>query len=148
VARSRKEWAKVRAAYIAGEGSYAEIGKRFGIPGKTVRTRAAKEKWTAARDRTAALAGQKAEEKAAESLSDVKALRLKLGAAMLRKAEKTLDEVDLFDPEGLAHLARAVNGAIPADFISDLDGDGSPVAEGVEIVIRRRRGGGGENGPG
>jgi hypothetical protein len=145
--RTKAEWAKVRAAYVAGEGSYAEVGKRFGIPGKTIRTRAAKEKWTAARGRAEALAGQKVEERVAESLAEVKALRLTIGAKILHKAEATLGEVDLFDPEGLAHLARAVNGAIPADFIADLDGEGSAVAEGVEIVIRRRRGGG-ESGEG
>lgn len=140
--RSRREWTKVRDAYIAGEGSYTDLAKRFGIRPKTLMARAQKERWGKLRKAATEKGKEKAVEKAAESLASVKALRLELAASMLRHAKRSLEEVELYDPEGLAHLARAVNGAIPADFIADLDGEpGAGGSADVEIIIRRKRNG-------
>lgn len=68
-AHPRKAWAALKAAYRRGEGSYRELGERFGIPEQTIRKRAAREKWTVERNEVAAAAEQRAVERDTESLA-------------------------------------------------------------------------------
>lgn len=136
--RTKAEWAKVRDAYLAGEGSIADLAKRFGIRPKTVEDRSQSEKWGKLRAQAQEKAREKAVEKAASTLGEAKAARLKIAVRVMERLDKALDQIDLWDPEGLDRIASAANKALPADFLSDL-GDAPEGSEEVEITVRRTR---------
>jgi len=136
--RSAAEWAKIRAAYIAGEGSYRELAKRFGVAVGTLMARAARERWQAKRSQTEGRTDEKVIERVASLRSQLADIRWGGGKRIAEAAMASLDQVDSFDPEGLAALARALNTAIPADQVALPDEDGTAPDAGVEIIIRRK----------
>lgn len=71
MAHSKQTWAKVRAAYRRGEGSYRELGEKFGVPEQTIRKRAAREKWTVERNEVATEAEQRAVERDVETVAQM-----------------------------------------------------------------------------
>lgn len=92
MARSSAQWAKVRAAYRRGEGSYRELSEKFGIPEQTIRKRAAREKWVKQRNETGARAEQQAREKDVESLAAMLAKHRRLANRLLQLAEKRIEQ--------------------------------------------------------
>lgn len=134
--RPEAEWAKVRAAYIAGEGSYRDLAKRFGVAVGTLMARAAREKWQAKREQADHRTDEKTIDAVADRRARLAALRWGVGERIANAVQSSLDQVGEFDPEGLAAAARALNTAIPADHVplDASDGEGVEVAH---IIIRR-----------
>lgn len=137
--RPEAEWAKVRAAYIAGEGSMADMAARFRVPLKTLKKRASRESWNLKRGQVGARTDEKVIEQTSTLRARLATLRWGVGERIANAAKAALDQVDLTDPDGLASLARALNTAIPADSVGLPDEDGASPLEGVEIIIRRKQ---------
>ena len=95
-------WLKIKNDYICGLGSMRELAEKYEVKYRTVRARAAKEKWTAdrakAKQKMSEKMTQKTIEKVSEKLSDAEADRLAklllVADVLLEKLEKAALELD------------------------------------------------------
>jgi transposase len=125
VAHSKKTWAKVRSAYRRGEGSYREIGEKFGVPEQTIRKRAAREKWGEQRNKVGAKAEQKAAERDVESLAAMLSKHRRLASLALDLAGLKLEAAaelaaksvggDAVSADGLDVVTKVVARMVPVE---------------------------------
>lgn len=106
-------WAKVREAYATGRETYRTLSVKFGIPHRTIISRAAKDKWT--QDRTKL--DQSAVDKAVSAVS--KRLELRIAPAAEAFVSRSLAETTKW----MNRLETAAeNGQLDPDSISKLVG--------------------------
>jgi hypothetical protein len=118
-----KVWASLKAAYRRGEGTYAELGKKFGVPEQTIRKRAAREKWTVQRNKVAAQAERKAIERDVESVAAMLGkhrglanLSLHLVELRLAKlAERAATDPESVGAETLDNLTKVVSRMVTVE---------------------------------
>lgn len=130
------DWVKLRTEYISGTGSYRELSEKTGVPESTIRKRAAKDGWVAAREeqrnKICSAAEQKAVEKAAEEISEVDAAKHRIRLKLVQMAERWID-----DQEGQVHdptdYRKMVQSCIDMGLIGDSDVTDAPklVVEGL-----------------
>lgn len=117
----------------------ADMAARFGVPIKTLKAHASREKWNLKRTQVGARTDEKVIEQVASIRARLSGLRWDFAQQLVTKALASLNAVDTYDPDGMASLARAVNSALPADSVPLPDQDGTSPLDGVEIIIRRKQ---------
>lgn len=92
------DWARIRAEYINGSESLAEIASRFGVPESTVRKHSTKGKWSEARKATQEKIADKVSEQLTERTAKETVRRIekcyKAADKLLTKINRAIREVD------------------------------------------------------
>lgn len=111
VKMERIDWAKIKAEYIAGEGSYRSLAKKYGIGTSRLGEKAKEEKWVEERK----IAQDSAVKKAVRKSIQKNASALDwLGKAKERLAEKlaaAVEAVDETDAQAVRQIVAAVKDA-------------------------------------
>lgn len=105
------EWAKIKAEYIAGEGSYRSLAKKYGIGTSRLGEKAKEEKWVEERkksqDAIVAKAIQQNEDAELSALQWLGKAKEKLAA----KLALAVDRVDVTDAQAVRQIVAAVKDA-------------------------------------
>lgn len=93
------DWNKIKQEYIRSHKSYRQLAEKYGCSESTLRKRAAKEHWSAARNsfgtKKERLFIEKTAEKTAEKEADAAARLVYLADRVLDKVEAAIDELDM-----------------------------------------------------
>lgn len=100
------EWKRIKAEYIAGGTSYRKLAEKYGVSFSTLRKVAAKEQWTALRNK----AGAKRDTKIVDSVSEKEA---KKAVDIIDVADKLLEKIEeiaekVADVDSIKKLTSAI----------------------------------------
>ena len=108
-------WGRIKARFLKGDITYAELAEKYHLSEKTIRNRAYKEGWRKAKDEVRAKTGQKLVERAsderARELESIISATDRMGTLLdklMQEFENKPIEVLMADPKGTESYARAI----------------------------------------
>ena len=112
------EWAEIREEYLRGDISLRALAKKHGVPGSTLRQRAAREGWSTERERAA-------EETPKQRMEAVT-------AKLLARLERSIDEAEAMDSKDI----KAMTGALRE--LKEIQRGGAPDGDAREKCLEVR----------
>lgn len=104
------DWLKIKTEYINGDTTQRELAEKYGVTFRQISNHSTAEGWVAEReqhrDRISAEIQQKADEKIAESESEVLAIKSRLKLKMYQQIEKRMEAVDDADGQEFRRLVQ------------------------------------------
>ena len=104
-------WTKIKTEYVNGGVSYRELAEKYGLSPSSVEKRAAKEKWTAARETRLQETSRRIEEKTAEKIADTEseaaAIMSRIRLKLIRKIDQAVDKLEEVDASELRKLVQS-----------------------------------------
>ncbi len=88
------DWLTIRSDYINGGGSYRKLAEKYGVSIDAIKRKAAAEKWKDERTEHTQVVHQKAQEKAADALSDEVAAKIRIRVRLLQVGENWLNNLE------------------------------------------------------
>jgi hypothetical protein len=157
--RAKVNWLAIRTAYVVKRWTPAKISAEFGIHPTTVKTRAAKEGWTAERDRNATAGDLVATDESRKVVDAAAAERAQSDRAFTDSLQALVEAgkaklAEIKDPAEYIMAAsrlvasgqrvvltrRIVTGTVPgqpSDFVAADDSDDDEIDNTITIVKRR-----------
>ena len=126
------DWKAIKTEYITTNQTFPMLSKKYGVGLSTLQTKAAKEKWTAAREeynnKTVAKTTEKIGEKQAERASELQ----EATQILLQKAKKYIQMLDEMEtpPETYRKMAGTLKD------IQEIQSVGADKSEQKEIVVK------------
>lgn len=111
VKMERIDWAKIKAEYIAGEGSYRSLAKKYGIGTSRLGEKAKEEKWVEERKKAQDSAVKKAVRKSIQKNASALDWLGKAKEKLAAKLALAVDRVDVTDAQAVRQIVAAVKDA-------------------------------------
>lgn len=125
------QWGRIKAAYLKGDCTYADLAKRYKVSERTIRTHASKEGWGKERDNLKTEVGQ--------------AIHARAKKARIEQLEKLIEANDMVI-DGIVALARAIKkqsaeGKYSKLFVDDKGGlkNAESITKAIQTATQTQR---------
>lgn len=127
-------WKKIRADYIKGGITYAELAKKHNVPYGTLKNRAQSEKWGKAREEVEEKAGKKATDDIANLKANIDTRSVAILSKLFEELEKVVKNQEVFTVGEIRDAADTLKKLKECGGKSDLD-----IEEQRERINKLRR---------